>query len=241
MITTQATYKAKTVLKHFTKLCLCCVLLSLMCACDRNHDGNLDDSYETQLVDLVTYMGVDSDDHALFRLEGHDDEGSIDLYTSVGPVKNLKENHRVLLRYSIENKGAAAWNITPLSVSKIISDSIRVNINPLDTYEMHPIKLMSAWRTGEFINMHGQVEFTGKSRHFYMMIDRETRGNDTVQAYLVHDLLDTPQDSIFYWRDFYLSVNVGVLKSDKDPCNTIRLHFNDVNNPEVNFQDFKIK
>ena len=73
-----------------------------------------------------------------------------------------------------------------------------------------------------------------------MMIDRDTKYNDTVDAYLVHDLMSTPSDSIFYWRDFYLSVNVGALKSPNAPCHVLRLNLNDAKTGKTQ-HNFKIK
>ena len=212
-------------------------------ACDRSHDGKLDESYETQLLDIVTYTGVDGDNHATFRLDQHDDEAPINLFSTVNAPQKVAKDERILLSYSIKHKASdnSYWDINATSYTRIFSDSIRVNINPIDSDSRRPIRLTSAWRTGEFINLYGQVEHTGKKRFLYMLIDRDTRNNDTVQAYLIHDLLDTPQDSIFYWRDFYLSVNVGVLKSNHYPCKVLRLNLNDANNPSVTHHDFKIK
>lgn len=214
-----------------------------MAACDRSHDGLLDSRFETQQVDIVTYTGADADNHATFCLVGRDDEPSVKLFTNVGPLEKVKTNTRVLLSYSINHKWAdgSCWDIDATSCSRIISDSIRVNSNPIESYAMHPIKLGSAWRTGEFINLHGQVEVASRTRQLYMMIDRASRGNDTVHAYLVHDLMGTPADSIFYWRDFYMSVNVGVLKSPKDKCRVLRLHLNDAANPSIDKRDFSLK
>ena len=212
-------------------------------ACDRSHDGVLDESYETQLLDIVTYTGVDDDNHATFRLDQHDDEAPINLFSTVSAPQKVAKDERILLSYSIKHKASdnSYWDINATSYTRIFSDSIRVNINPIDSYSRRPIRLTSAWRTGEFINLYGQVEHTGKKRFLYMLIDRDTRNNDTVQAYLIHDLLDTPQDSVFYWRDFYLSVNVGVLKSNHYPCKVLRLNLNDANRPSVTYHDFKIK
>ena len=215
--------------------------ISTLIACDRSHDGKLDESYESQLLDIVTYTGLDADNHATFRLEGRDDEPSVNLYTTIGAPDKVKENARLLMRYSIAHKTSEYWNVNTLSLTRIISDSMRVNSKPLDNYQMRPIRLTSTWRTGEFVNVHGQVEYINKNRHLYMMIDNETRNNDTVHAYLVHDLLNTPEDSIYYWREFYLSVNVGVLRNPKVPCKVLSLHLNDENNPKVQHYDFKIK
>ena len=221
----------------------CCLLFFTLLSCDRSHDGSLDSNFETQLVDIVTYTGLDQDNHATFRLDGRDDDPAVMLYTKVDAPSKVKVNERILLTYDVNHRApdGSYWDINATGFSRIINDSIRVNAKPLDTYSMRPIKLNSAWRTGEFINIYGQAEYTGKSRLLYVMIDKETKYNDTVQAYLVHDLLGTPADSIFYWRDFYLSVNVGALKSPSAPCRVLRLNINDENNPSVTHRDYNIK
>ncbi|MBO4723423.1 MAG: hypothetical protein J5629_10915 [Muribaculaceae bacterium] len=215
----------------------------LLIACNRSHDGTLDETFETQVVDIVTYTGLDDDNHAIFRLDGRDDDPAVNLFTNVGAPDKVKKNERLLLTYSINHRASdnSYWNIYAVGFSRVINDSIRVNANPLDTYSMRPIKLISAWRTGEFINIHGQAETTNKNRYLYMMIDRDTKYNEIVDAYLVHDLLNTPSDSIFQWREFYMSINVAALKSPNAPCHTLRLHLNDLNNPKVAYRDFHIK
>lgn len=219
------------------------VAILALTACDRSHDGKLDESFEKQLVDIVTYTGLDDDNNATFRLDGRDDQPAVTLYTTVEAPDKVKVNDRILLTYSIAHKASdnSFWNINAMGYSRIISDSIRVNINPLDTYQMRPIKLKSMWRTGEFINLYGQAEVTNKNRLLYMLIDADTKYKDTVNAYVVHDLLGAPSDSIFYWREFYMSINIGELKSDKSPCHTLRIHLNDENHPNTPYHDFTIK
>ena len=223
------------------------ILLTIFClvltACNRNHDGLLGSTAATRLTDIVTFTGVDNDNHAKFRLDMRDDEAPVMLFTTVKPPQQVKVNDRVLLYYAVSHKAPdnSYWNVNAMALTRIFSDSIRVNSNPIDSYKMHQLKIKSAWRTGEFINIYGQVEHTGKSRLLYMMLDRDTRGKENVDAYLVHDLLDTPQDSIFYWRDFYLSVNVGALKKDPDPCRYITLHYNDATSSAPATRTFTIK
>ncbi len=232
--------------KLFGILTTLIVLLALV-SCDRDHDGKLGESYESQLYDIVTYNGLDIDNHAAFTLVGRDDEPNVELVTTVGAPDKVAPHDRVLLRYAINHKAAdgSYWNINAMSVSRIISDSIRVNAKDINTYSMRPIKLISAWRSGEFINIHGQVEFTGKNRYLYMMIDKDTKYDETVKAYLIHELINTPEENVYYWRDFYLSVNVGVFKKDNVPCRTLRLYINDASanadNPTIIYRDFTIK
>ena len=212
-----------------------------LAACDRSHDGKLDEAFETQVVDIVTYTGLDGSGHATFCLDGRDDEPAVMLYTRVGALDKVKENERLLLTYAIDHRASdnSYWDIDARGYSRIINDSLRVNAKPLDTYQMRPIKLISAWRTGEYLNMHGQAETSSKSRLLYMMIDSDTKYDETVDAYLVHDLLGS--DSIFQWREFYMSVNVAALKSPNAPCHTLRLHLNDEANHKITYRDFHIK
>ena len=210
--------------------------------CREDHDGLLNETYEQQLVDLVTYKGLDASSHAIFRLEGRDDLPYTTLTTAISQPEKVNRNQRVLLRYSINSKQGSTWDVKPLEITRITSDSLRVNNNDLDTYSYRPVKLTSAWRSGEFLNLHGQVEYTGQSRQLYLMIDRSTRYSETVQAHLVHDLLGTPNDKIYQWRDFYLSVNVGALMKETVPCKTIKLTVNDVNSKTgTTTCEFKVK
>ena len=75
-------------------------------ACDRSHDGVLDESYETQLLDIVTYTGVDDDNYATFRLDQHDDEAPINLFSTVSAPQKVAKDERILLSYSIKHKAS---------------------------------------------------------------------------------------------------------------------------------------
>ena len=132
----------------------------IFAACDRSHDGTLNEAVETQVVDIDTYTGLDDNNRDTFRLDGRDDEPAVMLYSMVAAPDKVKENERLLLTYAIDHRASdnSYWNINAVGFSRIINDSLRVNANPLDTYQMRPIKLISAWRTGEFINLHGQAE-----------------------------------------------------------------------------------
>ena len=97
------------------------------------------------------------------------------------------------------------------------------------------MKLRSLWRTGEFINLHCQVEYTSKARTFMLVADESTLANDTVDCYLVHDLRG---ETGTFWRDCYASFNVGALwKKDYFKC--LRVYINDVTYPGIGYYDFK--
>ena len=82
-------------------------------ACSRDHDGKLDSSFETELADIVTYTGVDQDNHATFRLDQRDDLPPITLFTTVAAPSKVQLNDRVLLYYAISHKAPDGTYWTP--------------------------------------------------------------------------------------------------------------------------------
>lgn len=204
------------------------VMLVATTACDKDEDV-VNDSSIRYMYDLVTYVG-DEDGHARFELVGRDVSGSTMLITQASVPEGTALQQRFLLRYNYadEAEGAAQRKVSVYGLTKVITDSLRVGKADLNYYAMQPVKMRSAWRTGDFINVHCQVEYTGKNRAFMMLIDDATRNNDTVQCYLHHDMHG---DTTYQWRECYASFNVGNVWKRTD-CHTLRLHVNDYNGGE---------
>ena len=195
-------------------------------ACSDGNDA-MDDAHTHYIVDVVTYVGSDaSTGNACFELVGRDVSGSVMLQGNVPVPEGTKNLQRMLLRYTPAEDGMqhqASRRVTVHSMSNVITDSLRFSTAPLDLYAMHPVKMRSAWRTGDFINLHCQVEYTGKARTMMMLIDDHTRNQDTVHCHLHHDLRT---DTAYFWRECYASFNVGNVWK-RTQCKTLRLHVND--------------
>ena len=142
----------------------------------------------------------------------------------------------MLLRYDFLDaaNGADSRNISVYGCSGIISDSLRQSAAVPDSLPRHQVKLRSMWRTGEYINLHCQVEYTSKSRTFMLVADANTLSDDTVHCYLVHDLRG---ERGTFWRDCYASFNVGALWR-KDTFRCLRVHLVDVTFPDTEYYDF---
>ena len=204
-----------------------------LASCDKQED--IDRQYTDYRYDIVTYLG-NNDRGAVFEYLGHGDSASVMLQSTVDVSKDSKPHQRVLLRYVFaDTKAGSNRDITVYDCNNIISDSLRRSPTSPDSLPQHPIKLRSLWRTGEFINLHCQVEYTGKSRTFLLVADESTLDQDTVECYLVHDLRG---EKASFWRDCYASFNVGALwKRDSFKC--LRVNLNDKTYPETVFYDFK--
>lgn len=206
--------------------------LMTLTACDKQED--IDRAYTDYRYDIVTYLGQNGTG-AVFEYLGHGDSASVKLQSSVDVSKDVKTHHRVLLRYNYADATpGTSRDINVYSCSNIFSDSLRQTDVTPDSLPRHQMKLRSLWRTGEFLNLHGQVEYTNKARTLMLVADAGTLDQDTVHCYLLHDLRG---ERATFWRDFYASFNVGALwKRPSVKC--MRVHLNDVTYPNIEFYDF---
>ena len=215
-------------LRHLPILLILALLA--LASCDKQED--IDRAYTDYRYDIVTYLGL-SDRGAVFEYLGRGDSTAIRLQSTV-KVNDVKAHQRVLLRYDFADQATGSErNINVYGCSAIISDSLRQTATP-DTLPRHQVKLRSLWRTGEFINLHCQVEYTSKARTFMLVADGNGLDNDTVDCYLVHDLRG---EQATFWRDCYASFNVGALWH-KPTFKCLRVHLNDVTFPDTEYYDF---
>lgn len=219
---------------------LLALLLLAVAALSACHGSGDDD---TRIVewryDFVTYMGY-SGSTATFEYLGRGDSAAIVLRASgLDKPGHLATGQRVLLYYTVTgtpSPGVRDVQARYYTSGNVASDSLRVNTKPVEQYAMHPIKLRSLWRTGGYINLRGQVEYTGHPRQLYLMADGATLDSDTVDVYLVHDLMQG-QDSTRFWRNCYGSFYVGEAWY-KPSCRVMRVHVRDVVRPQATCYDF---
>lgn len=222
---------------HASRLLALLLAVAALSAC---HDSDDDD---TRIVewryDFVTYMGY-SGSTATFEYLGRGDSAAIVLRASgLDKPRHLATGQRVLLYYTVTgtpSPGVRDVQARYYTSGNVASDSLRVNTKPVEQYAMHPIKLRSLWRTGGYINLRGQVEYTGHPRQLYLMADGTTLDSDTVDVYLVHDLMQG-QDSTRFWRNCYGSFYVGEAWY-KPSCRVMRVHVRDVVRPQATCYDF---
>ena len=222
---------------HASRLLALLLAVAALSACQ---DRGVDD---TRIVewryDFVTYMGY-SGSTATFEYLGRGDSAAIVLRASgLDKPGHLATGQRVLLYYTVTgtpSPGVRDVQARYYTSGNVASDSLRVNTKPVEQYAMHPIKLRSLWRTGGYINLRGQVEYTGHPRQLYLMADGATLDSDTVDVYLVHDLMQG-QDSTRFWRNCYGSFYVGEAWY-KPSCRVMRVHVRDVVRPQATCYDF---
>jgi len=158
-------------LRHLTILLLAAIMA--LASCDKQED--IDRAYTDYRYDIVTYLGQNARG-AVFEYLGHGDSSAIRLQSTVDISEDAKSHERVLLRYDYADaQSGPERDINVYGCSGIISDSIRQTSARPDSLPQHPVRLRSLWRTGDFVNLHCQVEYTGKSRLFFLMIDSRAK------------------------------------------------------------------
>ena len=221
---------------HASRLLALLLAVAALSACHGSDDD------DTRIVewryDFVTYTGY-SGSTATFEYLGRGDSAAIVLRASgLDKPGHLATGQRVLLYYTVTgtpSPGVRDVQARYYTSGNVASDSLRVNTKPVEQYAMHPIKLRSLWRTGGYINLRGQVEYTGHPRQLYLMADGATLDGDTVDVYLVHDLMQG-QDSTRFWRNCYGSFYVGEAWY-KPSCRVMRVHVRDVVRPQATCDD----
>ena len=220
--------------KYSLAAMLAAVMLLVVASCEDDNDAM--DVYSDFRYDLVTYTGQETTG-ATFEYLGQNDSTAVTLHTTLPKQEDLKVGRRLLLNYKVEEKPSANhWIVTVNDYSTgIASDSLRYNTQPLDAYPMHPMRLRSLWRTGNYINLRCELEYTGKQRMLYLMMDKATHHADTVHCYLIHDLMDAT--STYFWRSCYGSFYVGKVWQ-LESCRVLRVHVNDETFPDKTYYDF---
>ena len=191
------------------------------CSDDNEPSGEKQDSFR---YDVVTYDGY-ADCVAQFTFIPRLDAPEITYVGRLGKQPEIKEGQRVLLNYFVPAEASGSkQDVIINGVSAIFSDTLRfAEKQRIDTISREAIRLASVWRTGNYINLHAEVEYTGKPRWFYLLMDKATWNSDTVDCYLVHNTFGATK---YFWRQTYASFYVGGAWKTQSCC-ALRVHIND--------------
>lgn len=216
-------------MKRFALIAILALLFTA--ACTDTYDGPVQDEYR---YDLVTYLGY-SDGNALFENVGRNDGASTYLSGALRAEPSYTKGIRVLLSYNLsgDSLSGTADNPQPITIKTVSSattDTLRYTSKErIDTLGREDIQLISIWRTGNYINLQGEVLYTGKSRYFYLLADGATLDNDTVDCYLINN---THGQQTYNWRRFYASFYVGGALG-RSTCSVVRVILNDTKFPDT--------
>lgn len=210
--------KPKMMMQMF--LSVMAALMTLSCG----DDGPYND--KAALYDLVTFE-ENSADGAVFTFQRRDDSPLITLVAKGTKVSEIENDTRVIIGYyPASGQSYTSGEITLLSVNKVNQDTVHVvSSDKLTGWNATPVYLNSVWRSGEYLNMYMRVAYSEEGRIFRVAVDSATIDDQMPQLYLMHDLLDAPDN---FTRRAYLSVDMSGVWS-RPHCQGVTLHINDSN------------
>lgn len=211
----------KTSLKHILFIIVASILL-VACSDDGPYNEQI------ALYDIVTFEG-NSADGALFSFQRRDDSPLINLFAKGVNIggNNVKQYDRMLIGYYPElGQPYTSGNISLISVTPVNQDTLRIATkNELIGWDADAVFLNSMWRSGKYINMYLRVDHSTENRDFSLTMDEATRNEEYPHLYLVHNLLDAPNN---FTRRAYASFDISPIWNSES-CKGVIIHINDSN------------
>lgn len=207
------------------------LLLMTMTACgDDDYVEYGDFSY-----DMVTYSG-ENEGRSVFTFQSYNDSPLITLYANNVGKPNMPVGQRLLLNYVVdEDLGNFSQRVTVNGYSKVNTDTVLVlKREIIDTLKMDNMKLKSVWRTGNYLNIRCQLEYTEKPRRMFIATTGETDEEGLVECYQIQDLMGA---ATYYWLETYFSYYIEPVWSVAE-SKGIRYNVNDLTYPDVKYYDF---
>lgn len=213
-------------------LCTCVSLIFSSC----NDDESI--IYGDFFYEMVTYSGTNGN-NAIFTFQSYEDSPIITLTADNLGKQSFPTGQRLLLNYVInEDLGNNALNVTVNGMSKVNTDTLLfMTSSRIDTLAKDALKIESVWRTGNYLNLRVQLQYTEGARIMGLVSDGEINENGLISCYQIQDLKgQTP----YYWFETYFSyyIDPGI---ENPNCQGFRYHVNDLSYPDVKYYDFLFK
>ncbi|MDE6581433.1 MAG: hypothetical protein K2K47_02755 [Duncaniella sp.] len=215
-------------MNHAIRFLLSLLVLASAAACHDNDPGapnELDAAWT-----LATFTG-NIDGHATFEFRKDGDSPLITL-TAHGEVQtndNLRPQSRVYIAYVPQSGDPySSGPITLLTLSTITSSAVSVaDAATLAGWDTTPVYLLTAWRSGEYINIYCRLPYDKSPRRFALLADETTIDTSRPQLYLCHEM---PREVNTFMRAYYASFDISSLLSRTD-VEAVDVHINNSNLP----------
>lgn len=193
-----------------------------------NSCNNDDVNYPTnhRFVDIVTVIknnkGMKLEKVAL------NDQGVTTLITNQWVDAYLAKGRRVIVEYEVsdENITLNPMPVNLIQIGLIAFDTIKyAQYREIELMERPKAKLVSAWRTGDFINLQTELKYDGNNQMLSILADESTKGKSIVECYLYNKGEIVGENSID--RHTYCSYYIGDVW-DSSTIERIRLYTNGI-------------
>lgn len=210
---------------------ICMLSVAVLSSC--KEDESID--YGDFLYDMVTYEGKNGTT-PVFTFQSYDDSPLITLNVSNLENPNLKKGQRLLLNYIVEKELGNNEKIVRVNgYSKVHTDTIKIlPEHVLDTLICQEMKIASVWRTGNYLNVRCQVEYTQEPRQLFLATTGEVNTRGMVQARQIQNLMGA---QTYYWFETYMSYYIAPVWENPE-CKCLRYNVVDLSYPEAKYYEF---
>ncbi len=211
-----------------TALLLLLPLLLLLTSCRDNTPG---DPNDLDVVWTIATFTGNIDGHATFEFRKSGDSPLITL-TAQGEIETgekLQPQARVYIAYiPASGDPYTSGPVTLTAVNTITSGQVEaVTSDKLRGWDTDPVYLLTAWRSGQYINIYCRLPYDTEPRRFALVADEATVGTARPQLYLYHALAGEVNT---FMRAYYASFDLSpVLGPDVE---AVDVHVNNSNLPE---------
>ena len=187
-------------LTHRIHLLLLALILGLATSSCRQ-DG-VDGPVDMTFTEIVTFGGS-TDSGSSFSFRQVDDSPLITLTsTQKFASDDLKAGDRMLIAYQNESNSAyTSGPIDLIGAAPITTGSVATTWkDDYDIWDRDKVYLYSAWRSGEYINIHVRLTYSADPRIFTIAADPATLSSPWPELYLVHVMKEpiTNHDRAYY-------------------------------------------
>lgn len=180
-------------------LALTIALTAALCSCERPSPDDGDDG--SLVYDIVTYEGTsENGEQSTFTYQQVDDSPIITLAGVWKPSFTVTRGQRLMLGYVTDHYGQSG-TITVKSAQRTVGGEIAVSptVPPLNGSE--PLSLISAWRSGPYLNMHIQASLTTEPVTVALTLDSQSMETSSPRLFLTleqeHNQVDYAQRTAY--------------------------------------------
>lgn len=214
-------------MKHLAKLTAGLLLTILVGACDAG--GGVDGEVLMAYTDIATFRGNTAPGGGAefgVRKEGDSPEATLYASRRIGD-EGLEAGTRMLIRYTTpSNEPYTSGEIELRGAARITQTPVELETDLPEGWNTTPVYLVTAWRTGEYVNLHLRLPYSAEPRVFGLMADPTTLASAWPDVYLVHIM--EGDAGATYERRYYASFDLSPVW-DRPGVEGIRLHVNNSN------------
>ena len=179
---------------------------------------------------IATFTGnIDGRATFEFRKDGDSPLITLTAQSAVQLNDNLQPDTRVYISYVPQSGDPyLSGTIRLLSVSTITSSALSLaDADGLAGWDSTPVYLLTAWRSGQYLNIYCRLPYDNSPRRFALLADESTISTSRPQLYLCHEM---QRDVNTFMRAYYASFDISSIMN-RDDVEAVDVHINNSNLP----------